>query len=58
MESYYCRFKRNRTFVIEPLNKIVEMHNNDPLSIIKKGVVYYTPLAKEIVAEYVPKNFK
>ena len=45
-------------FVIEPSNKIVEMHNNDPLSIINKGGVHYTPLANEIVAEYVHKNLK
>ena len=45
-------------FVIEPSNKIVEMHNNDPLSIINKGGVHYTPLANEIVAEYVDKNLK
>ena len=45
-------------FVIEPSNKIVEMHNNDPLSVINKGGVHYTPLANEIVAEYVHENLK
>ena len=45
-------------FVIKPSTKIVEMHNNDPLSIINKGGVHYTPLANEIVAEYVHKNLK
>ena len=34
------------------------MHNKNPLSIINKGGVHYTPLANEIVAEYVHKNLK
>ena len=34
------------------------MHNNDPLSIINKGGVHYTPLANEIVAESVHENLK
>ena len=45
-------------FVIEPSYKIVEIHNNDPLSIINKGGVHYTPLANEIVAEHVNEIFK
>ena len=34
------------------------MHNNDQLSIINKSGVHYTPLANEIVAEYVHENLK
>ena len=45
-------------FVIEPSNKIVRMHNNDPSSIINKGGVHYTTLANEIVAEHVQGNLK
>ena len=45
-------------FVINPSNKIVEIHNNDPSSIINEDGVHYTPLANEIVAEHVNKNLK
>ena len=45
-------------FVIEPSDKIVSMHDNDPLSIINKDGVHYTPLANSILAEYVNENLE